>query len=52
MHFGVFTTLQNRTWPDLLDLWRHVKATGWDIACVPDHLARLGPRARAQTSRP
>jgi alkanesulfonate monooxygenase SsuD/methylene tetrahydromethanopterin reductase-like flavin-dependent oxidoreductase (luciferase family) len=43
MHFGVFTTLQNRTWPDLLDLWRHVEATGWDIACVPDHLAPYGP---------
>ena len=43
MHFGVFTTLQNRTWPDLLDLWRHVEATGWDIACVPDHLTPIGP---------
>jgi F420-dependent oxidoreductase-like protein len=43
MHFGVFTTLQNRTWPDLLDLWRHVEATGWDIACVPDHLTPVGP---------
>ena len=43
MHFGVFTTLQNRTWPDLLDLWRHVEATGWDIACLPDHLTAVGP---------
>ena len=36
MHFGVFTTLQNRTGPDLLDLWRHVEATGWDIAGSTD----------------
>ena len=43
MQFGVFTTLQNRSWPDLLDLWRHVEATGWDIACAPDHLAPVGP---------
>jgi alkanesulfonate monooxygenase SsuD/methylene tetrahydromethanopterin reductase-like flavin-dependent oxidoreductase (luciferase family) len=43
MQFGVFTTLQNRTWPDLLDSWRHVAATGWDVACVPDHLTPVGP---------
>jgi F420-dependent oxidoreductase-like protein len=43
MHFGVFTTLGNRTWPDLLDLCRHVEATGWDIACVNDHLGPVGP---------
>ena len=43
MHFGVFTTLVNRTWPDLLALWRHVEATGWDIACVTDHLTPVGP---------
>ena len=43
MHFGVFTALQNRTWPDLLDLSRHLEATGWDIACVSDHLVSGSP---------
>ena len=37
MRFGVFTSLIAQTWPGVLDLWRHLEATGWDIACVSDH---------------
>jgi F420-dependent oxidoreductase-like protein len=37
VQFGVFTSLTGSAWPDVLDLWRHVEATGWDIACVTDH---------------
>ena len=37
MRFGVFTSLTGQTWPAVLDLWRHIEETGWDIACVTDH---------------
>jgi F420-dependent oxidoreductase-like protein len=37
MRFGVFTSMGNQTWPGVLGLWRHLEATGWDIACVTDH---------------
>jgi F420-dependent oxidoreductase-like protein len=37
MRFGVFTSLGAQTWPGVLDLWQHLEATGWDIACVTDH---------------
>jgi F420-dependent oxidoreductase-like protein len=37
MRFGLFTSMGNQTWAGVLDLWRHVEATGWDIACVTDH---------------
>ena len=37
MRFGVFTSLTGQTWPGVLDLWRHIESTGWDIACVTDH---------------
>jgi F420-dependent oxidoreductase-like protein len=37
MRFGVFTSLTLQTWSGVLDLWRHVERTGWDIACVSDH---------------
>src|SRR2546422_3646535 len=37
MRFGVFTSMGAQTWPAVLDLWRHLEATGWDIACVTDH---------------
>jgi len=37
MRFGVFTSLTLQTWPGVLDLWQHLEATGWDIACVSDH---------------
>lgn len=37
MRFGVFTSMGGQTWPGVLELWRHVEATGWDVACVTDH---------------
>jgi F420-dependent oxidoreductase-like protein len=37
MRFGVFTSLTGQTWPEVLELWRHLEATGWDMACVTDH---------------
>jgi F420-dependent oxidoreductase-like protein len=37
MRFGVFTSLTGQSWAAVLDLWQHLEATGWDIACVSDH---------------
>ncbi|MGH7388014.1 MAG: TIGR03560 family F420-dependent LLM class oxidoreductase [Candidatus Rokuibacteriota bacterium] len=37
MRFGVFTSMGMQTWAGVLDLWRHLEATGWDVACVTDH---------------
>jgi len=37
MQFGLFTSMGAQTWSGVLDLWRHLEATGWDIACVTDH---------------
>src|SRR5881409_3961811 len=37
MRFGIFTSLTNSSWDDVLQLWRHSEATGWDAACVTDH---------------
>src|SRR3989338_6955847 len=37
MRFGLFTSMGGQTWPGLLELWQHLEATGWDIACVTDH---------------
>lgn len=37
MRFGIFTSLTNTTWDDVLRLWRHIEASGWDAACVTDH---------------
>ena len=37
MRFGVFTSLGAQTWQGVLEFWRHLEATGWDIACVTDH---------------
>jgi F420-dependent oxidoreductase-like protein len=37
MRFGVFTSLTSQTWTAVSGLWRHIEATGWDIACVSDH---------------
>ena len=37
MRFGIFTSMGSQTWAGVLDLWRHLEATGWDIACVTDH---------------
>ena len=37
MRFGIFTSMGAQTWAGVLDFWRHLEATGWDIACVTDH---------------
>jgi F420-dependent oxidoreductase-like protein len=37
MRFGVFTSMGGQTWPGVVELWRHLEATGWDLACVTDH---------------
>jgi F420-dependent oxidoreductase-like protein len=37
MRFGVFTSMGMQTWPAVVDLWRHLEATKWDVACVTDH---------------
>jgi F420-dependent oxidoreductase-like protein len=37
MRFGLFSSLTNTGWPQVLALWRHIEATGWDLACVTDH---------------
>jgi F420-dependent oxidoreductase-like protein len=37
MRFALFTYLNGPTWDDVLGLWRHAEATGWDAACVTDH---------------
>jgi F420-dependent oxidoreductase-like protein len=52
MRFGAFTSLGGQTWSGLLELWRHLEATGWDMACVPDHFMpntqdREGPTLEA-----
>src|SRR5262245_25195286 len=37
MRFGIFTSTGGQTWSGVLDLWRHLESTGWDIACLTDH---------------
>src|ERR1700675_1850526 len=37
MRFGLFTSMGAQTWSGVLDLWRQMESTGWDIACVTDH---------------
>ena len=37
MRFGIFTSMGAQTWKGVLDLWRHLEATKWDMACVTDH---------------
>ena len=37
MRFGIFTSMGMQTWSGVLDLWKHLEATKWDIACVTDH---------------
>src|SRR5689334_24168361 len=37
MRFGLFTSMGGQTWSGVLELWKHLEATGWDIACVTDH---------------
>src|SRR5204862_7246202 len=37
MRFGIFTSMGMQTWAGVLDLWKHIESTGWDVACVTDH---------------
>ena len=37
MRFGIFTSMGLQTWSGVLDLWKHIESTGWDVACVTDH---------------
>ena len=37
MRFGIFTSMGMQTWSGVLDLWKHIESTGWDIACITDH---------------
>jgi F420-dependent oxidoreductase-like protein len=37
MRFGLFTSMGAQTWSGVLELWREIESTGWDIACVTDH---------------
>ena len=37
MRFGLFTSMGAQTWSGVLDLWRQLESTGWDIACVTDN---------------
>jgi F420-dependent oxidoreductase-like protein len=37
MRFGLFTSMGAQTWSGVLDLWRQLESTGWDIASVTDH---------------
>ncbi len=55
MRFALFTGLTNTTWDDVLTLWRHADATGWDAACVTDHFMpntrdRVGDSLEAWTT--
>ncbi len=37
MRVGRFTSMGAQTWSGVLELWREIESTGWDIACVTDH---------------
>ena len=37
MRFGIFTSTGGQTWSGILEFWKHLESTGWDIACVTDH---------------
>jgi F420-dependent oxidoreductase-like protein len=37
MKFGLFVSLTNTAWAEVLALWRYGEAAGWDAACVTDH---------------
>src|SRR5207244_12385089 len=37
MRFGVFTSFTGQTCAGVLELWQHLEAAGWDVACVSDH---------------
>ena len=38
MKFAIFTGMGNTTWSEVLALWKHADQSGWDAACVTDHL--------------
>jgi F420-dependent oxidoreductase-like protein len=48
VRFAIFTGLGAR-WADVLALWRHLDATGWDAACVTDHFMPNTPDRRGDT---
>jgi len=37
MRFGIFTSMGAQTWAGVLNFWRRLEATKWDVACVTDH---------------
>jgi len=37
VRFGVFTGVAQTTWPELLEVWRHMDDVGFDTGWVPDH---------------
>jgi F420-dependent oxidoreductase-like protein len=44
MRFGLFTSMGNQTWGGVRELWHHLEATGWDVACVTDHFVPNNPQ--------
>lgn len=46
MRFGLFTSLTQTTWDQVLTLFRHGAQTGWDMACVTDHFMPNTPDRR------
>jgi alkanesulfonate monooxygenase SsuD/methylene tetrahydromethanopterin reductase-like flavin-dependent oxidoreductase (luciferase family) len=52
MRFGIFTSMGNTTWANVLDLWRPPRGKpAGTIACVTDHLHAQQQGARARRSR-
>ena len=49
MRFGLFTGMGATTWDTVLNLWRHIEATGWDAACVTDHFMPNTPERTGDT---
>jgi F420-dependent oxidoreductase-like protein len=49
MKFGIFTGLTGLGWDEVVALWRHAEATGWDAACVTDHFMPNTPSREGDT---
>ncbi len=49
MRFGLFTSMGNQTWGGVRELWHHLEATGWDVACVTDHFMPNNPQREGST---
>jgi alkanesulfonate monooxygenase SsuD/methylene tetrahydromethanopterin reductase-like flavin-dependent oxidoreductase (luciferase family) len=49
MRFGIFTGMGGTTWDAVLELWRHIEATGWDAAAVTDHFMPNTPERTGDT---